>query len=41
MHVFGGWEEVGVPAGNPHKHRENKQTPERNLEPTTEQRDST
>ncbi|CAI9610334.1 unnamed protein product, partial [Staurois parvus] len=26
-HVFGVWEETGVPAGNPHRHRENMQTP--------------
>lgn len=30
MHVFGGqWEEARVPRGNPHKHRENIQTPHR------------
>ncbi|MEQ2235656.1 hypothetical protein ILYODFUR_004559 [Ilyodon furcidens] len=26
-HVFGRWEEAGVPRGNPHMHRENMQTP--------------
>ena len=29
MHVFGLWEEAGVPGGHPHKHGENMQTPHR------------
>ena len=29
MHVFGLWEEVGLPEENPHKHRENMKTPHR------------
>ncbi|XP_061527601.1 OTU domain-containing protein 3 isoform X2 [Phycodurus eques] len=29
MHVFGMWEESGVPAENPRRHRENMQTPHR------------
>ncbi|CAI9554047.1 unnamed protein product [Staurois parvus] len=28
-YVFGVWEETGVPGGNPHRHRENMQTPGR------------
>ncbi|CAI9596749.1 unnamed protein product, partial [Staurois parvus] len=29
QHVFGVWEETGVPGGNPCRHRENMQTPGR------------
>jgi len=31
MHVFGRWEEAGVPGENPCIHRENMQTPSRDL----------
>jgi len=30
MHVFGRWEEAGVPGENPRIHGENMQTPHRN-----------
>lgn len=29
MHVFGRWEQAGVPGGNPREHGENTQTPHR------------
>ncbi len=33
LHVFGLWEEAGIPAGNPRRHRENMQTPRRKVLP--------
>ena len=31
LHVFGLWEEAAVPGENPRRHRENMQTPHRNV----------
>ena len=31
MHVFGQWEEAGVPGESPHIHRKNMQTPQSDI----------
>jgi len=36
MHVFGRWEEAGVPGENPRLHGENMQTPHRKNQPGVE-----
>ena len=38
MHVFGQWEEAGVPGENPRIHGENMQTPHRKNQPGVEPR---